>query len=88
MKKVTKAQQAIEETPKKPACPGHNPPAGPHDKRNLQEENKTPGSSLPDKGDDSVLPDSSIKKCAPRLMSEGPSIGRIVLGKSKARRNN
>ncbi|MBB3660723.1 hypothetical protein FHX15_005994 [Rhizobium sp. BK650] len=59
MNKDTKAQEAIEETGKKPADAGDNPPAGPHDKPHLQDESKTPGAgSLPDKSDDSVSPGS------------------------------
>lgn len=59
MNKDTKAQQAIEETGKKPADAEDSPPADPHDKPHLQDESKTPGAgSLSDKGDDSVTPGS------------------------------
>jgi hypothetical protein len=57
MNKDLTAQQAIEETGKKPADAGDHPPAGPHDKAHLQDESKTPGAgSLPDKDDESVSP--------------------------------
>ncbi|MBY2934472.1 hypothetical protein [Rhizobium leguminosarum] len=58
MDKDTKAQQAIEETGKKPV-EQDQPAAGPHDKEHLQDESKTPGAgALPDKCDESVSPGS------------------------------
>jgi len=59
MNKDSQAQQAIEETGKKPSDTADHPPAGPHDKPHLQDESKTPGAgSLPDKDEDSVSPGS------------------------------
>jgi hypothetical protein len=59
MDKDTKAQQAIEETGKKPFDGQDQPAAGPHDKEHLQDESKTPGAgALPDEGDESVSPGS------------------------------
>ena len=57
MNKDTKAQQAIEETGKKPVEDDENPAAGPHAKKHLTDESKTPGTgALPDREDDSVSP--------------------------------
>ncbi len=54
-----KAQQAIEKTGKKPIDIQEHPPAGPHDKDQLQDASKTPGAgTLPDKGEESVSPGS------------------------------
>lgn len=59
MNKDTKAQRTIEETGKKPAKSNENPAAGPHAKKHLIDESKTPGTSaLPDREDESVSPSS------------------------------
>lgn len=57
MHKDTKAQQAIEETDKKSVEGQDQPAAGPHAKKHLTDESKTPGTgALPDREDDSVSP--------------------------------
>nr|WP_082760340.1 hypothetical protein [Agrobacterium bohemicum] len=53
----TRAQQEIEETDKERVDGRDNPPAGPHAKRHLTDESKTPGTgALPDRNDESVSP--------------------------------
>ncbi|MGV1873687.1 hypothetical protein [Agrobacterium rosae] len=57
MNKDTKAQRAIEETDKKPVDGQDHPAAGPHAKKHLTDESKTPGTgALADREDESVSP--------------------------------
>ncbi|GAK73161.1 hypothetical protein [Agrobacterium rubi] len=57
MNKDTKAQRAIEETDKKPVDRRDYPAAGPHAKKRLTDESKTPGTgALSDREDESVSP--------------------------------
>lgn len=54
-----KARADVEETDRKPAETGKNPPAGPHAKDHLIDQSKTPGAgSLPEKDEQSVNPGS------------------------------
>lgn len=54
-----KAQEAIEERDDRSKAPSDNPPAGPHAKKHLTDNSKTPGAgSLPDERDDDVNPGS------------------------------
>ncbi|MDM9625198.1 hypothetical protein QTL95_04770 [Rhizobium sp. S152] len=57
MDKGSKAQQAVEETGRKPVNPKDHPAAGPHAKDHLTDKTKTPGTgSLSEKDDASVSP--------------------------------
>lgn len=60
MNRDTKAQRAIEETDKKPVDSQDHPSDGPHAKKHLTEESKTPGAgALPDREAESVSPGGS-----------------------------
>lgn len=53
------AREAIEEKDTKKEATSENPPAGPHAKKHLTDNSKTPGAgSLPDAQDDEVNPGS------------------------------
>ncbi|MGO6881534.1 hypothetical protein ACC702_02865 [Rhizobium ruizarguesonis] len=59
MNKDKTAQQAIEETGKKPVDGRELPAAGPHATKEQTDESKTPGTgALPDREDESVSPGS------------------------------
>lgn len=53
------AREAVEESDDKNVASTDNPPAGPHAKKHLTDNSKTPGAgSLPDEQDDEVNPGS------------------------------